>query len=208
VSGNTSNYSTFVLTGTTGSANLLTVDQPLTYSVSGNTISSTISKVNKSGSPTYDIASTKTMTYFDGKAGFYTGGSTTSPNSAASVTVTGIEIDTLSGADVRLTPLTVSMFAGKVVKFAAPNCTNGVATWTFSSDGSFASSDCGNTHTFTAVPDIPGLLINTGDDGSILFAGLDGPSIGAGAAMVFITGNPGSSNGYPAWGRFPIISAK
>lgn len=208
VSGNTSSYGTFALTGTTGSANLLTIDQSFTYSVSGNTITSTVSKVNKSGSPTYDVVSTKTMTYFDGKAGFYTGQATTSPNTAPSVTVTGTETETFSGADVRLTPLTMAMFAGKVVKFAAPNCTNGVATWTFSADGSFASSDCGNTHTFTASSDVPGILINTGNDGSILFAGLDGTSVGSGAAMVFITANPGTSNGYPAWGRFPIISAQ
>jgi hypothetical protein len=208
VSSNPSPSSTFALTGTAGSGNLLTVDQSLTYSVSGNTITSTVSKVNKSGAPTYDISSTKTMTYFDGKAGFYTGQSTTSPNQAAAVSVTGTETETFSGADVRLTPVTASMFAGKVVKFAAPSCTNGVATWTFSADGSSASSDCGNTHTLTASSDIPGILIDTGNDGSILFVGLDGPSVGSGAALVFITANPGTPAGYPAWGRRPIVSAQ
>lgn len=209
VSGNTTTYGTFALIGSgpSVSANLLTVDQSLTYSVSGNTISSTVSKVNKSGSPTYDIVSTKTMTYYDGKSGFYTGQSNTS-NSVASVAVVGTETETFTGADVRLTPVTVSMFAGKVVKFSAPNCTNGIATWTFSTDGSSASSDCGNTHVLSTLSDFPGIIVNTGNDGSILFMGLDGPSVGAGAAMVFITANPGTPSGYPAWGRFPIVSAQ
>jgi hypothetical protein len=208
VSGDTQHYSTFTLHDTTGNANLATVDQALTYSVTGNTISQTFFKLNKSGAPTYDVNTTKTMTYFDGKAGFYTIQSSTSGDPNATPPLTGTDTQTASGADVRLTPLTLSMFAGKVLKFSAPSCTNGVATWTFSADGSSANSDCGTNHTFTTLSDMPGILINTGTDGSILFIGLDGPSLGSGAAIVFITGNPGTSNGYPAWGRSNIISVQ
>ena len=210
VSGTMSTASTFSLAGTTGD-NLLVVDQPLTYSVSGNTVSIAVQKSNKNGVRTNNVASSKTMTYFDGKAGFYTGQATTT-NIANGYT----ESETFTGADVRLTALTNAMLAGKVVKIVAPDCTNGVATMTFSADGTTAVSDCGGTSTFTPMTDVPGVMVVTSpvsaqarNDGSILFVGLDGSSVAAGSALVFVTGNPGvTSTDYPAWGRLSIISVQ
>jgi phage baseplate assembly protein gpV len=185
------------------------------YAVNGNVVNKTVDLKTSANVANGTQSDSTTVVYDDGHGAFYTGTySKNYPNGA-------VDNGTYTGSNIRLTPLTLAMLAGRTISLAAPGCPNGVTTLIFNSTGTQGtSSNCGGEiATFAAATNVPGLLIKTSplsvgsvNDGSILYMGLDGLSVAVGSSLVFVTANNGyvQSNGadYPAWGTFPIVSVK
>jgi len=178
-------------------------------------VSKTITVKSYSNVVVGSTTDTTTITYDDGHGTFFngTGTKTFTAGSNKGTVVT----NTYTGSNIRLTPLTLAMMAGKTIKVAAPNCTNGVSTFTVDATGTISTNSDSSLEVATlATSSIAGLLTRTSptsasahNDGSVLYVGLDGPSIAAGSAFVFVTENCGYVNAncnYPAWGRLQIIS--
>ena len=217
---NTPNISTYAPTALEGPREQVA----FTYTASGNTLNKISPSIYQQGgvSPISIASSTdvSAVQYDDGHGAVYSGTSTkTYNNSAPNVSNNRdgcTDTDTFTGADLRLTPLTLAMLANRVVTIAAPGCTNGTATLTFNSTGTASSSTCSSGQpTWAASANVPGILIRTfptasAGDGSILYVGLDGPSVAAGSALVFVTENDGSGGGsnYPNWGRLQITAVQ
>jgi hypothetical protein len=196
---------------------LANAELSLAYSIAGNVVTKTTTLKNGSGTVNGSATDATTIKYDDGHGSFYSGSFTKTFTSGAYSSATG----TYSGSNIRLTPLTSSMLAGKTITIAAPACANGISTMTFDANGTTSTnSNCGGEiATYAAATNVPGVLVRssplstgTMNDGSILYVGLDGPTVAVGSALVFVTENNGyaqsNSADYPAWGRLQILSVR
>jgi len=192
---------------------------PFTYSVSGNVVNKTVTLKSVGNGTVGTQSDATTIVYDDGHGAFYSGTSTKTytagSNSGATDTVS------YSGSNIRLTPLTLSMLAGHTLTISAPACPNGQSTFTFNASGTLSTnSNCGGEiANWAATANVPGILLRTSprstgtmNDGSILYVGLNGPSVTAGASLVFVTANNGyaqsNSANYPAWGSMQVLSVQ
>ncbi len=193
--------------------------QPFNYSISGNVVSKNTTINNVAGTTAVgSISDTNTIAYTDDHGSFFSGASTKTITSPSSTTT-----NVYSGSNIRLTPLTLSMLAGKTLTLAGAGCPNGITTNIFSSDALFVqNTNCGpNGGTgeirTNAPSSIPGILMSSSTggvqpDGSIILIGLDGPSVAVGSTLVVLTLNDGTvgANGpdFPATGRMKILAVK
>jgi len=202
------------LTTTITIANVLStigsVTQPFTYSISGNVVSKAVTINNGAGSAVGSINDATTIQYTDDHGAFYSGTSTKTPLAGLPTT------NSYSGSNIRLTPLTASMLAGKTLTLEAPGCPNGVSIDTYSADGTTAqNTNCGpgggigeiRTNVASSIPGIvqSSSTGGTAPDQSIILVGLDGASVSVGSALVILTLNSGGGD-FPAWGRMKIVA--
>jgi hypothetical protein len=188
------------------------VTQPFTYSISGNVVNKTYT-INNAGSAVGGIDDATTITYTDDHGSFFSG------SSMKTITATGVTTtSTYSGSNIKLTPLTASMVAGKTITFETPGCPTGASTNVFSADGtSSQNTNCGpgggtgeiRTYTNSSIPGIVLSQSTAGvaPDGSIVLMGLDGDSLKVGSTLVILALNSGGGD-VPAWGRMKILAVQ
>jgi hypothetical protein len=183
------------------------VTQPLTYTISNNVVSKTMT-INNNGNPVGSISDANTIAYTDDHGSFFSG------NSTKTITSTGVTTTNVySGSSIRLTPLTPSMVAGKTLTLEAAGCPNGISINTYSADGSTATNtNCGGEVRTNVTSSIPGIVMSsstagTNPDGSIILVGLDGPGVAVGSTFVVLTLNSGGGD-FPAWGRMKILAVQ
>jgi hypothetical protein len=201
---------------TTG--NLADKTESGTYSIVGNVLSKSLTGTSALNGYTYSFNYALRANYSDSTTLL---GSSSSPFSiaytdgpyAGGVFSTGITmVDS-----VDLTPLTLSMIAGKTVTTPAPGCPDNENVLTFVGTGAGPSSvtfnqSCGGLPV-TLVPSvIPGLLEGTDSSGFIIYIGLFGPGLATGSQFVLIQesagslGSNGNGNPYQWQVNGPIIS--
>ncbi len=168
---------------------------------------------------TYSFSYSLTENYFDGTTSL---GSSPAPFTITytSGTENGRVFRTgFSAVDsVDLTPVTLAMLAGKTIATPANGCPNNENVLTFVGTGAGPSSvtysqSCGDLLPVTLVPSaIPGVLEGTDTSGYIIYLGVFGSGLAAGAQFVLIQESAGSlgsnGNGNPYQWKIsgPIIS--
>ncbi len=151
---------------------------------------------------TYNEPGTYSVNYSDDGHGVWSGGFTniyTSGPDTGQTYLTG----TCSGSSTPLTPLTLSMLAGREITFenSCPANSAQPMVYTFSSNGTTMTSSCGTLPLAWSYTAIPGILEATDTSGFIAYVGLVGFGVVPSAYLATIQENPGSlgtsGNGRP-----------
>jgi hypothetical protein len=198
-------------------SNLADQTQSGTYTINENVLSKSMTGTSALNGYTYLFSYSLTEHYFDGTTSLGSSPSAFSIRYTSGPYNGGVFSTGYTVVDsIDLTPVTLSMLAGKTVTTPANGCPNNENVLTFVGTGAGPSSvtfsqSCGGL-SVTLVPSvIPGLLEGTDTSGYIIYVGVFGSGLVVGAQFVLIQESAGSlgsnGNGNPYQWEFsgPIL---